>query len=136
MSVAHQIELCLRLSTSLRKFRMLIDPLKGLFHLILREASCIRVYALMLIGEFYLKLEKFQEALEVYNAASKKMIHLDVPLRFAIHEAMGHCYDRLDSYVDALKSCEKALSDYERLLGIRHRDTLRTLEEMGDSYSE
>ena len=134
LSVAHQIELCLRLSTSLLNFRMLIDPFKGLFQLILRDASCIPVYALMLIGEFYKKLEKFQEALEVYKAASKKMTHLDVPLRIGIHENMGHCYHELESDVEAWKSYEKALSGYERLRGIRHRDTFRTLENIGVSY--
>ena len=135
LSVAHQIELCLRLSTSLRKLRMPIDLLKGLFELILREASRIPVYALMLIGGFYYNLEKFQEALEVYDAASKKMIHLDVPLRFRIYEAMGDCYDRLKSYVDTLRFNEKAFSGYETLLGIRHLDTLRTLYNIGLGYS-
>ena len=135
LSVSHQIELCLRLSTSLRKTRMLIDPLKVLFRLILRKASCVPVYALLLIGGFYFQLEKFQEALEVFDAASKKMIHLDVPLRFRIFEYMACSYNRLKSYVDALRLHEKAFSGYESLLGIRHLDTLRTLRNIGTNYS-
>ena len=134
LSVAHQIELCLRLSTSLRKTHVLIDPLKVLFRLILRKASCISVFALMLIGDFYKKLEKFQEALEVYNAAAKKMNHLDVPLKFRIYDDMGDCYYNLDSHMEALRSYEKASSGYEILLGVRHRDTLRTLQGIGNCY--
>ena len=126
LSVAHQIELCLRL-TSLRKLRMPIDSLKILFQLILRKASRIPVYGLMLIGGFYYKLEKFQEALEIYDAASKKMIHLDVPLRFRIHECMGYCYYKLQSESEALEYYERAFLGYERLLGTSHRDTLEVL---------
>ena len=134
LSVSRQIELCLRLSTSLLKARTLTDPLKVLFQLILRKASCIPVYALMLIGGFYYKLEKFQEAFEVYQAASRKMIHLDVPLRFRILKCMGDCCYRLQSNSEALGYYEEAFSGYETLLGLRHRDTFRALERMGDCY--
>lgn len=58
----------------------------------LEEASGTPVFALMLICDFYKKLEKSQEALEVYTAALEKMKHLDVPLRFRIHDRMGACY--------------------------------------------
>ena len=134
LSVSHQIELCLRLSTSLVKVRTLVDPLKILFQLILRKASCIPVYALMLIGGYYYKFEKFHEALEVYNAASKKMIHLDVPLSFRIDEFMGDCYLQLQPYSEALGCFEKAFSGYETLLGTRHRDTIRALGKIGNLY--
>ena len=134
LSVSHQIELCLRLSTSIFKARTLIDPLKILFQLILKKASCIPVYALMLIGEFYYKLEKFQEALEVYNTASKKMIRLDVPLRFRIHEIVGDCYTELQSHSEALGYYEEAFSGYETLLGTVHRDTLRALAKMSNRH--
>ena len=131
LSVSHQVELCLRLSTSLRKLRMPIDPLQVLFQLILRKASCIPVYALLLIGDFYYKLEKFQEALEVYDAASQKMINLDILLRYRIYEAMGGCYYGLKSDVNSVKFYKKAFSGYETLLGIRHLDTLGTLYNIG-----
>ena len=134
LSVSHQIELCLRLSTSLLKARTLIDPLKILFQLILRKASCIPVYALMLIGGFYYKLQKFQEAFEVYNTASKKMNRLDVPLRFRILTCMGFCCYRLQSNREALGYYEEAFRGFETLLGTRHRDTIRALEWMGSCY--
>ena len=134
LSVAHQIELCVRLSTSLRKLRISVNPLKALFQLILRGASRIPVYALLLVGGFYYNLEKFQEALEVLDAASKKTIHLDVLLRFEIYEYMANYHDGLKSDVDALKFYEKAFSGYETLLGIKHLDTLRILYRIGHSY--
>ena len=85
--VGHQIESCLRLATCLRKTRVLIDPLKVLFQLILRKASIVPMCVLMLIGEFNKECDKFQEALEVYTAASEKLNHLDVPLKFRIYDS-------------------------------------------------
>lgn len=130
LPIGHQIELCLRLSTSLRRTRVLIDPLKVLFQLILRNASGIHVFALLAIGEFYKRLEKYQEALEVYTAASRKMDHLDVPLKFRIHSYMGDCYRALSLDMEALRSYERAFSGQEILLGSRHYGTLKTLKMM------
>ena len=126
-SVAHQIELYLRLLTSLHKTRVMIDPLKALFQLILRKAPGIHVYALMALGRFYIRLGKFQEALEIYTAASIKMDHQDVPLKFRIHSAMGDCYYNLSSDMEALRSYERAFSGQEIHLGRRHCNTLDTL---------
>ena len=127
LNTAHQIELCLRLSNFLRKTRVLIDPLKILFQLILDKASCIPVYALLAIGVFYKRLAKFQEALEVYTAASRKMDHLNVPLRFRIHGYMGDCFFELGFYMEALRSYEKALSGCEIIFGKRHHDSFKVL---------
>ncbi|MCJ1455716.1 hypothetical protein MMC28_006072 [Mycoblastus sanguinarius] len=130
LPIAHQVELYLRLASSLRKTRVLIDPLKVLFQLILRKASSIHVFALVEIGNFYRKLEKFQEALEVYTAASKKMDHLDIPLKFRIHRWISYCYRDLYLYMEALRSYEKAFSGLEILLGRRHFETLYLLKNM------
>lgn len=127
LPITHQIELWLILSTSLRKTSVMIDPLKVLFRLILGKASGIHVFALLAIGQFYEKLGKFQEALEVYFAASKKMHHLDVPLKFRIHYHMGDCYQELGLDMEALRSYETAFSGHEIHLGRRHSDTVKTL---------
>lgn len=127
LHIAHQIELWLKLSTSLRKPCVMIDPLKILFRLILRKASGIHVFALLAIGQFYEALGKLQEALEVYSAASRKINHLDVLLKFKIHYLMGNCYRELCLDTEALRSYETAFSGQEIHLGRRHSDTLRTL---------
>lgn len=127
LSIAHQIELWLKLLTSLHKTSVMIDPLKVLFRLILSKASGIHVFTLEAIGDFYSNLDKFQEALEVYTAASRKMDHLDVPLKFMLHYKIGYCYEQLCLDTEALRSYEKALSGQETHLGRRHSDTLRTL---------
>ena len=127
LSVAHQIELWLRLSASLHKTSIMIDPLKVLFRILLRKASGIHVFALVAIGDFYRRLEKYQEAVEVYSVASRKMNHLDVPLKFRIYYDMGHCYKELGLDTEALRSYESAISGQEIHLGRRHSDTIHTL---------
>lgn len=130
LPITHQIELWLRLSTSLRKTRVLIDPLKLLFQLILRKASGVHVFALLAVGEFYVKLGKFQEALEIYTVAARKMHHLDVPLKFRIQSLMGSCYEELELDMEALTSYKRSLSGQEIHLGRRHHDTIRTLTDV------
>ena len=127
LSIAHQIEIWLRVSTSLHKTTVMIDPLKVLFRIVLRKASGIHVFGLLAIGDFYQRLEKYQEAVEVYSVASRKMNHLDVPLKFRIHYTLGHCYENLGLDVEALRSYESAFSGQEIHLGVRHSDTLETL---------
>ena len=127
LTVAHQIELWLRLSSSLYKTSVMIDPLKILFRMVLRKSSGIHVFALLAIGDFYQRLEKFQEALEVFSVASRKMNHLDVPLKFRIHCDMGNCYRELGLDTEALRSYESAFSGQEIHLGRRHSYTLDTL---------
>lgn len=127
---AHQMEIVLRLQSVLSKTRALIDPLKVLFQLVLKKASSIPVYALVAIGEFYEKLEKFQEALEVYNIASKKIDHLDIPLKFTILSQMGYCHLELGLDMEALRCYEKAFFGQEILLGKRHHSTLWCLKQM------
>lgn len=130
LSIAQQIELWLKLLTSLPKTSVMIDPLKVLFRLILSKASSIHVFTLETIGAFYSNLDKFHEALEVYTAASRKMDHLDVPLKFMLHYKIGYCYEQLCLDTEALRSYEKALSGQEIHLGRRHSDVLRTLIRM------
>lgn len=130
LHIAHQVEIWLRLSNSLRKTRLLVDPLKVLFQLILRKVSGIPVFALLAIGAFYEKLGKSQEALEVYAAASRKLDHLDVPLKCRIHSHMGDGYWELQLDMEALRAYERAFSGQEILLGTRHSDTLQNLRMM------
>ena len=110
LSVTQQIEMWLRLSASLRKTHALIDPLKLLFQLILKKASAVPVYVLVAVGGFYVRLEKFKEAFEVYTAASKKVDHLDVRLKFWIYREMGYCLEQAGSDTEALEFYNKAYS--------------------------
>lgn len=133
-STAHQVELFLRLQSFLRKTHILVDPLKSLFQLILRKSSSIPVYALLAIGKFYWNLDKFQEALDIFTAASRKIDHLNIRLKFETHFDMGDCLNQLDKFEEAIRFYEKAYSGFNRLRGGQHRDTLNTLKAMAQAY--
>lgn len=128
LAITRQIELALRLQPSLRKTRVLVDPLKVLFQQILRKASSVRVYMLVAIGKFYVWFGKFQEALEVYTVASKKIDHLEIPLKYTIYYSMGYCHYELNQEMEAVRFYEKAVSGREILLGKRNDATIRSLK--------
>ena len=128
--VAHQIEIFLRLKSCLDKTGVLIDPLTVLFKLILGKASGVSVYVLLAIGRFYYKLEKFDEALDVFSAAVKKVDHLDVPLKFEIYAGIADCYHELSIHGEALRFYGKAFLGQRILLGDRHRKTFYFLVRM------
>ncbi|KAL9607584.1 MAG: hypothetical protein Q9167_007516, partial [Letrouitia subvulpina] len=135
LSVARQIEIVLRLQFALNTTRSLIDPLKLLFQLIMKKASSIPVYALMVIGNFYAKLEKFHEALDVYITASEKVDHLEIPLKYQIYDFTGFCYQDLYRNEEALPFYKKAFIGREQLLGKRNCWTLDSLVSLIKSYS-
>lgn len=110
LSTTEQIEIWVKLLASLRKTRALVDPLKLLFQLILRKASSIPVYVLVVVGEFYEDFGKFKEALEVYTAAAKKLDHLDVRLKYWVYRQIGRCLGRLSLEEEAFEWFHKAYS--------------------------
>ena len=127
LSVAHQIEIFLRLHSSLRKARSLSDPLKLIFQLIVRKAPCIPVYALFGVGDFYHRFGKFQEALEIYSIAYKKIEYVDTARKAWLQESIGDCYYQKDMIIEALEFNEKAFLGYESLYGARHKKTINSL---------
>ena len=128
LPVDHQIELFLKLQISLCKLHVVIDPLRGLFQLILKKASSLPVFVLIIVANFYYRLGKFQEELQIRTMASKKVDHLDIPMKFDIYLDMGVSYEDLCLDVEALKWYKKAFLGYERLLGKPHPKTIRALQ--------
>ncbi|CRL20862.1 unnamed protein product [Penicillium camemberti] len=57
----------------LQKIRGLTDPMKILFQKILQHASRMPVYVLLLVGDFYGKLHKCEQAVECYLVALRKV---------------------------------------------------------------
>ncbi|MCJ1236648.1 hypothetical protein MMC14_004630 [Varicellaria rhodocarpa] len=132
-----QIEIMLRLQSSLRKIHFMIDPLRILFQLLLRKASSIPVYALMAVGDLYWRLDKYREALEVYTAALKKLEHLEAPIKYRVHRVMGtsqYCLE--EAQKDAGHSFEVAYRGFKKLLEDRNNDTLQCLYWMGVSKTQ
>ena len=127
LPLSRQVELFLRLTSALRRTRVLIDPLKMLFQLILSKASRISVYALTPIAQFYFRLHKYQEAFEVYSLASKRLDHVDTSMKFWIYEQLALCCYNLELDEKELKYYEIALNGWRTLYGTKHEYTLDAL---------
>ena len=129
-AIPHQIEVSARLALLLLKTKVLVDPLRLVFQIILQKSANIPVYALAAVGLYYQRFGKFNEALEVFLAASRKLDHLNVPLKFIIHFRMGQCYDNLFQRPKAFKEFETAFNGLEDVLGTNHSWTLLCLYDL------
>ena len=127
LPLSHQVEVFLRLTSALRRTRVLIDPLKMLFQLILSKASRISVYALAPMAEFYFRLHKYQEAFEVYSLASKRLDHVDTSMKFWIYEQLALCCWNLKLDEKDLQYNDIALNGWRTLFGTKHKNTLDAL---------
>ena len=129
-----QVEILLRLQSSLRKIHVMIDPLKVLFKLLLRKASAIPVYALRVVGDFYWRLNKYQETLEVDTAALQKVKHLEAPIKYRLYYDIGVSqYYLKEARKDAGQTFEVAYHGFKKLFGDRNGETLKCLYWMGCS---
>ncbi|KAI9856968.1 MAG: hypothetical protein M1813_008684 [Trichoglossum hirsutum] len=126
-----QVDMILRLQSHLLKARILTDPLKKLFRIILQRAPIIPVYVLLAIGTFYRRLGKSEEALEVYRAALAKMENRDVPIKITILASIAHVLDDQERYEEAEAMYRQTLEAGERLLGREHADTLSSAYWLG-----
>jgi tetratricopeptide (TPR) repeat protein len=123
-----QIDILLRLESHLRRVKVLTDPLKMLFRLILQKSHSIPIYILLAVAHFYFSLDKLEESLEVYRAALKKIETQETPMKFLILSKIGKVLKEQKNYEKAVAMYRQSVAGRERLLGKENKDTLR------DSY--
>lgn len=121
-----QVDMLLRLQSHLQYVRVLTDPLKMLFRIILQKAPIIPVYVLVAIGAFYFKMNKLEEALEVFRAGLAKVASQEIPIKFVITTWTGCILGQQKKYVEAEAIFWQTLKAKERLLGKEHKETLQS----------
>ncbi|KAK5993028.1 Vegetative incompatibility HET-E-1-like protein [Cladobotryum mycophilum] len=119
------------MSTSLGTLKRWIDPLELLFQMIIQKASTIPILFLYLIGNFYYGQDKFQKALEVYEASLAKMGTEDTRTKLLLWNDIGNCYFKLKMYEDAVNAHKKAALGRRELLGPEHEDTADSVYRTG-----
>ncbi|PMD45533.1 hypothetical protein L207DRAFT_257269 [Hyaloscypha variabilis F] len=127
-----QIDILLRLESQLRRVRVLTDPLKMLFRIILQKSHAIPVYVLLVVGNFYERLDKWGEALEVYRVALAKVEAHEMPIKFDILHTIGCVLEYQERYKEAEAAFRRCLEGRERLLGKENKDTLQSAYELAD----
>ncbi|KAF3172445.1 hypothetical protein TWF751_005714 [Orbilia oligospora] len=99
------LDLFLGLQTHLSRVKVLCDPLKLLFDTILGMAEKIPASVLMIIGNFYFDLEKFDQALKVYKAALSKKEHVYGFQRVQLLHRIGIIVWLLNGSTEAEQGC-------------------------------
>ena len=119
-----KVNMVLGLRSYLSRVSVLTDPLKMLFRAILRNVSAIPIYALIIIGDFYQRVNKLGEALEVYRAALDRTEGQEIRIRPWVLDNVGRILRKQGKYTDAEAACEGALKEGEKVWGVGHSNTL------------
>ncbi|KAK1252066.1 hypothetical protein MKX08_003253 [Trichoderma sp. CBMAI-0020] len=108
-----------------------------MFRILLEKASGLPIYALLLVGNFYQDVKKFEQSLEIYFVAPAKLEESEVPLKYLVIHQIGFTYSKLEQYSNALDNLgeynkaldyyTRALAGREKILGLEHKDTLSTI---------
>ncbi|KAI0114782.1 TPR-like protein [Daldinia grandis] len=114
----------------------LTDPLELLFRLILRNARNAPVYALMMIGGFYERVNQPEKALHVYHSAVAKFENCEVPMKYRILNAIGSVTYDLGRYWEAEETYRRAVEGLGRLLGESHPDTVSGMYRLGCTFED
>ena len=119
-----KVNMVLGLKSYLSRINVLTDPLKILFHVILRNASTVPIYGLISIAGFYVRVNKLEEALEVYSAALKRTEGRELRIRPWVLDMVGDILSSQGKYKDAEATYERALKEGEKVFGVGHANTL------------
>ncbi|KAK6332999.1 hypothetical protein TWF718_010824 [Orbilia javanica] len=114
-----KLDLLLQLERHLGKIKTLSDPLKLLFELLLRFSGRIAASVLFVIATYYRNLDKYDEALQIYQVALSKVEHGNGLLKFYILEGFGTNLYFQERYIDAEGIYRRGLREIEGLQGGR-----------------
>ena len=124
LPLTKQIDLFLRLQRHLQRTKILTDPLELFFRFVLRNAMKINTYVLIFIGGFCDRVERYEMALEFFQAALAKLRTHDVPMEYFIWHCIGCTQQSLDRHLEAEEMHHRAMEGREKTLGAEHEDTL------------
>jgi tetratricopeptide (TPR) repeat protein len=136
LPVRRGVNIFLRLQYHLRHAKVLTDPLKMLFRIILQKSPIIPIYALVVIAEWYCRIEKLEEALQVYRAALAKVGGQEIPLTFNISASISRILLLQKKYEEAEVIYRQTLKLGQQLLGRENEDTLQSAHELGHVLGE
>jgi tetratricopeptide (TPR) repeat protein len=122
-----QIDTIIRLQSYVQRVNTLLDPLRIIFQLIMQKASAIPTLGLVAISRFYWRFDKFDESNQVLDAALKKIVDKEIPLKYLIYHLMGANYYGLKAYSNAERLCRQAFVRRSALRGLVHQDTIGSM---------
>ncbi|RAL02823.1 uncharacterized protein BO80DRAFT_18610 [Aspergillus ibericus CBS 121593] len=127
LSLAAQLDMTFILRTHLRLMKGLKEPLKILFEFILSSARKMPVSALLIIGDFYRRLDKLDDALKVYRAALAKVNGMEGPDKFMVLRRTGSILIDQGEYTRAEESWRMTGEGQQKAAGRDHRESLQSM---------
>lgn len=103
-------------SRRMKSLKIVVDPLELLFRAILSVASKMPARILLVVSRFYSQSGKPAWALELCEAAFKKLENQDVLLKYQVRYEMGHIERSLDRPVKAAAAYQDAYEGFQRFL--------------------
>jgi tetratricopeptide (TPR) repeat protein len=134
LPLPRQVDMILKLQSHLRRVKILNEPLRMLFGVILQVADKIPVHVLLVIGAFYDRLDKLEDALKVYYAALTKVENQEVHIKFVILENIGSALSEQKKYEAAEEIYRRAVEGREKVLGKEHTQTLDSVIDLGNAF--
>ena len=126
-SLSCRIELTLGLNILLKRSMKLSDPLEKLLQLLLTKAEDLPLVVLNSIALFYLRLSKFETAIQFFEAALSKIRGQNIAKEFGLHNDISYCYRMLLNNEKALHHCDLAHAGMESLFGKQHVKAIESL---------
>jgi hypothetical protein len=119
-----QVDMLIRIQSYLQTVKVLTDPLKLLFRLIISKAAIIPVLVLVVVSEFYLSFNKLDESLEVAYAALKKLDGQETLMKYSITYKIARILKKQQKYLEAEPVSRHTWLGRRDILGQDHKDTL------------
>ncbi|CAG8157173.1 unnamed protein product [Penicillium olsonii] len=136
LSLQLKSNLLLRMVVHLQKVKRLTYPMEILFRMILQHGLSMPVYVLLVVGRFCQDNNRFEQAIEFYLVALRKIEQKDGRMKFSIFHSIGWAYYKLGQHEKALQHLIDARNGQLRVLGPDHRETLGILHDIGLTYNQ
>jgi tetratricopeptide (TPR) repeat protein len=133
LPLTKQIDLFLRLQRHLQRAKILTDPLEHFFRVVLRNAMKINAYVLIIIGQFCDRVERYEMALELFQAALAKLSTHNVPMEYFIRHWIGSTQQSLGRHLEAERTFRQVVKGVEEIYGTNHKFTLLNIDWLGNT---
>ncbi|RHZ45156.1 uncharacterized protein CDV56_101837 [Aspergillus thermomutatus] len=128
------LDLLLKLQSYVRQFERLIDPLEILFRAIVQKASALPFLVLAPVAMFYLRVERFEDCLEILHTALDKAKRREGHLQYIIRLFIAALYSKLGHFDLDEAYYFEALAGLERIQGPEHQYTLFAMFMIGERF--
>ncbi|KAL2810853.1 hypothetical protein BJX63DRAFT_303421 [Aspergillus granulosus] len=136
LPVPRKLDMIIKLQSHLQRVHALSDPLRKLFEIILKMADRLPLPVLLIIGGFYERLGKLEDAMNVYYIALARSRSQERPVEFDILMSIASILGKQDNNTEAEEMYRRAVAGREQVLGKEHPHTLTSIHNLGSTLND